>query len=563
MKSPFLSHAPLASGAFACLLVSAQLHAAPAGVPDAGSILQQMQPVVPAEPSSNRPALQVTPADTTKLPASRPFDVKHIRITGNTLFTTAELHALLAGHEGKQLTLAQMEELAALITAYYQKGGYPLSRAIIPAQTIKDGIVIIQVVEAHYGAVRLNNSSKVNTSLLNSILAPLKPGAPVAGTDLDTALLQLSDLPGVGLNAVLKPGSEVGTSDLDVVTVPVTTSFANLVLDNYGNRYIGRPRLGGTYNIFNPFGQADTLSANLVTTGNGLNYGRISYDILLNGAGTRAGVAYSSVHYKLGDTLRALDAHGTADVASAWLRHPLLRSRQANVYAQLQYDSKQLRDRIDLTSTHTDRKLDNWILSVNGDLRDSILSGGVNIWSLAWTNGRVKFEDANAQALDAVSAKTSGRFSKWTTNYTRLQTLAPRDTLQLNISGQWADSNLDSAEKMAVGGPYSVRAYDIGVLSADTGYFGSVEWRHDLGQFAAGRLQTAVFVESTSVKVNHRPWTTSKNSATLSGTGLGVVWEGPDAWRATASIATRLGDVPSLLAAQASTRGWVTVSKAF
>jgi len=507
----------------------AQAQTAPAGAPDAGSILQQLQPVKPALPSSSQPALQITPVDAGTLPQSLPFTVKTIRITGNTIFSTEELHALIAAQEGSKLTLAQLEELAARITSYYQDRGYPLSRAIIPAQTIKDGVIIIQVVEARYGKVQLNNSSTVDSSLLGKGLTTLESGRAIASTELDSTLLLLSDVPGVRVNAVLKPGAEVGTSDLDVIAVPGAAWAANLALDNYGNRYIGRTRLGGGFNIFNPFGRGDIISAN----------------------------------YKLGDTARALDAHGTAGVSSVWLRQPLLRSRQANVYAQLQYDAKQLRDRIDVTDTRTDRRLDNLVLGVNGDVRDKLLGGGINIWNIGWTNGHVTFKDENARALDAVSARTSGSFSKWNVNFSRIQALAAKDSLYLNFAAQVASSNLDSAEKMSVGGPYSVRAYDIGVLSADTGYFGSIEWRHDLGQFAAGRLQASAFVDSAHVKINQRPWGTADNSVTLSGTGLGLTWEGADLWRVTASLATRLGDRPASVGQQSSTHGWITVNKAF
>ncbi|MHA4915575.1 hypothetical protein ACX0E7_14455, partial [Enterococcus faecium] len=82
----------------------------------------------------------------------------------------------------------------------------------------------------------------------------------------------------------------------------------------------------------------DLLSATVLSTGSGMNYGRLSYDILVNGQGTHVGAAYSLLRYKLGSELSALDANGTASVASLWGRHPLMRSRQANVYAQVQVD---------------------------------------------------------------------------------------------------------------------------------------------------------------------------------------------------------------------------------
>lgn len=531
--------------------------------PDAGAILQQLQPALPAAPSSNAPSLQLQPRGDAALPDSAPFEVKRLQITGNTVFSTDVLHALVADQEGKPLTLAQINALAGRITAYYQEHGYPLARAIIPAQSIKDGVVVIQVVEARYGKVQLNNQSKVRDSLLQSTLSPLHGGEVIDDDTLNRSLLLLSDVPGVGVAATLAPGADVGTSDITVNTTENPTALANVALDNYGNRYIGRVRASGNLNIVNPLHHGDILSATVLSTGSGMNYGRVAYDILVNGRGTHVGGAYSYLRYRLGSDIDALGANGTAGVASLWAKHPLLRSKEANVYAQLQFDSKRLRDHVDTTGLRTDRHLYNWVLSLNGDVRDNLLAGGVSVWSLGWTNGRVIFDEATAATSDAATAQTRGSFSKWNANFSRLQALTPRSALYMNFAAQWSDGNLDSAEKMTAGGPYTVRAYDIGAMSGDTGYVGTVELRHGLGDALAGRWQAVAFVDSAYVKVNHSPWTTGENSGSLSGAGVGLNWAGPNQWRASASVAGRLGAKPSLVADQSSVRGWITVSKAF
>lgn len=531
--------------------------------PDAGAILQQLQPALPTAPSNNAPVLQMQARDAAALPDSAPFEVKRLQITGNTVFSTDILHALLADQEGKPLTLIQINALAGRITTYYQERGYPLARAIIPAQTIKDGVVVIQVVEARYGKVQLNNQSKVNDSLLQSTLAPLHSGEVIDDDTLNRSLLLLSDVPGVGVSATLAPGAEVGTSDIAVNTTENPTALANIALDNYGNRYIDRVRVSGNLNLVNPLHHGDILSATLLSTGSGMNFGRLSYDILVNGRGTHVGGAYSYLRYKLGSEIAALGANGTASVASLWAKHPLLRSKDANVYTQLQFDSKRLRDHVDVSALRTDRHSHNWVLSVSGDLRDNLLAGGVSVWSLGWTNGRVIFDDAAAAAADAAAGKTRGSFSKWNANISRLQALTQRNALYLNFAAQWSDGNLDSAEKMTAGGPYTVRAYDIGAMSGDTGYVGTVELRHELGDAMAGRWQAIAFVDSAYVKVNHSPWSAGENSGSLSGAGIGLNWAGPNQWRASASLASRLGARPSLVADQSSVRGWITVSKAF
>ncbi len=114
--------------------------------PSAGSLLQEIQPVKPPVPSSTETELTIEREDGAKLPPGAPFKVKTLRISGNTLFDT--LHALVADAEGKNLTLSQLSELAARITGYYHSHGYPLARAIIPAQVIRGGIVNIEIIEA-------------------------------------------------------------------------------------------------------------------------------------------------------------------------------------------------------------------------------------------------------------------------------------------------------------------------------------------------------------------------------------------------------------------------------
>jgi len=548
----------------AFLLVSLGAHAAgPEVPPSAGSLLQQLQPAAPFVAPPDAPKLEVKPTSDAGLPPSQPIQVTALHITGNTAFTTDALHALVSDGEGQSLTLPQLSELAGRVTTYYQDHGFPLTRAIIPAQSIIGGVVIIQVVEARYGKVQLNNHSEVSDALLNASLVPLNGGKLISDAELNRALLLLSDVPGVGVSAVLKPGSEVATADMEVETRYNKAPLVNASLDNCGSPDIGRARLSGNINIVNPFHHGDILSANIISTGERMNYVRGAYETLLSGQGTRVGGAYSILSYKLGNAASVLDAHGDATVTSLWAKHPLVRSKQYSVYGQLQYDAKKLRDRIDVSGLRTDRHLNNWVLSVNGDLRDDLLAGGVSMSSLGLTSGRKSFDDASAASSDASTASTSGRFSKLNASIARIQWLTSRDSLYVNFNGQWADSNLDSAEKMTAGGAYTVRAYDTGAISGDTGYVGTVEMRHDLGALPFGKWQVLAFIDSAYVKVNRHPWTTAENGATLSGAGVGFNWTGPEQWRASFSVATPLGSVSSLVSKQSSVRAWMVASKFF
>ena len=541
----------------------AQAQVAGPVIPGAGSILQQIQPVTPPSPSSTGTGLTIERGGGSTLPPSAPFEVKTIRISGNTLFDTPTLHALVADAEGKNLTLSQLDELAARITDHYHSRGYALTRAIIPAQVIRDGVVNIEIIEARYGKISLDNGSRVNDPLLQGTLAGLQGDAPIDQAPLDHALLLLSDIPGVVVSATLKPGETIGTSDLLVNTTPGPAVSGNVVLDDYGNRYTGRARIGGALNVNNPLHHGDVLSASGISSGSGMNYGRIAYESLLNGRGTRLGGSYSALHYILGGPLAPLNGHGTAEVESLWAKHPLVRGREVNLYGQIQYDGLQLRDHIDAGAIRTDRHVSNWTASLSGDARDALLSEAVNTWNLGWTAGRVGFDDSVAQLADAATARTQGGFSKWNANLSRLQGLSPKSALSLTFSGQWANANLDPSKKMVAGGPYTVRAYDMGAVSGDSGYVGTAELRHDLGLAWHGQWQAVAFIDSAHVTVNKNVWVAGANSATLSGAGVGLNWAGPDQWSARAYIAAPIGSTPALVASTASARAWVEIGKGF
>jgi hemolysin activation/secretion protein len=370
-------------------------------------------------------------------------------------------------------------------------------------------------------------------------------------------------VPGTAISASLRPGSAVGTSDLEVQVSPTQAVNGNVTLDSNGNAYTGRARLGGTMNLNNPFNHGDVLSASVLSTGNGMNYARLGYDTLLDGAGTRLGGAYSNLNYVLGDSLTSLNGHGTAQVSSLWLKRPFIRSREVNFNGQIALDHKNLQDELDASNIHTKRHLDNVGITLSGDTHDALLAGGVNGWTLAMTSGQVLFDDAAALQTNSATARTQGAFTKWTGNWTRLQGLSSSIGLYISFSGQWASTNLDSAEKMIAGGPYSVRAYDMGVLSGDCGYVGSIELRHDLGSLWQGQWQAVAFVDSQHITINKAPWTTGTNDATLSGVGAGLDWSGQDQWSGKLYVATPVGGRPELVSSPSKFRAWVQLSKGF
>ncbi len=475
------------------------------------------------------------------------FPVRSLRVTGQTLYTEAELVAITGFVPGGDVTLADLRAMASRIADHYNRHGYFVAQAYLPAQDIKDGGVTITVLEGRYGRITLRNQTNLSNSLANRLLEGLNSGDIIAIAPLEHRLLLLSDLPGVVVRSTLVPGTQIGTSDLLVDVTPGQRVTGNVVADNHGSRYTGENRIGGTVNLNNLLGQGDQASFRLLTSGRGLTYGRASYEAQFGKA--RVGVAYTALEYRLGKEFAALQAHGTAEIASIYASYPLIRSRNTNLYALVGYDYRTYEDRVDSTvpPTVTDKRNNVWMGSLYGNHRDRLGAGAVSSFSLTYSAGDLDIRTPAALAADALGPRTNGNYGKLAFSASRLQYITDTFSLFAGINGQFASKNLDISEKMGLGGPYGVRAYPVGEAYGDEGYIVNLEARLRLPIFSSrlpGQFHLVGFVDTGSVTINKDPFPGSAvpNERTLSAAGFGATWVDYNNFSLSAYWAHKLGN---------------------
>lgn len=532
--------------------------------PNAGQFLRELQSQPDLTPPKAAPSLR-----TDERPAATPagddvrFVVKTIHINGNVVIATAALHALVADLEGASHSLNELNAAASRITGFYREQGYPVTRAYLPAQEITEGEVTINVVEGRIGMHKLNNQSRLSDVRASAYLDKAKDGDVIRASQIDRGLLILNDTPGVGAaRATLQPGASVGTSDLVVDLTPGAAYSGSIDLDNYGNRYVGPYRLGGTLNVNSPLRIGDVLSLNVLSSGNGLNYSRAAYQLPIGSDGLRLGAAYSDTIYKLGKEFESLDAHGTANSVSVFAAYPFLRSQQSSLNGIVSLEQKKLSDSVDSTSTTTDKRVQLAALGVQGMHQDGLGGGGFTSAGLTVIFGKLEIQSASALTIDAASAHTNGGYTRLAYTLSRLQTLSAADSLWLSLSGQVANKNLDSSEKFALGGSSGVRAYPQGEGSGDDGYLVSAELRHNFSD----ALQATLFYDIGGIRINQTPFgAATTNNRTLSGAGIGLNANVAD-FRIRASVAwrTRREQPTSIPASAVQTPTiWVQASRGF
>ncbi len=548
---------PLALISISQSLLAAQL-------PSAGSQLQQI-PTIPA-PHTTLHEIRIEQGSQSNAATSDKTEitVNSIHISGNHIYTEATLVEVTGFTSTRILHLNDLREMARKIADYYHSHGYFVAQAFLAAQDIQDGSITITVLEGKYGKVSLNNQTNVKDYIAYDLLKDVKSGNTIEIDPLESSLLLLSDLPGVNIKSTLMPGSSVGTTDLLVDILPGQSITGSVFADNYGNRYTGEYRVGGTINFNELTGHGDVLSVGGFTGIDGLYFGRIGYEAQIGRA--RAGIAYSRIQYHLLKEFKDLKANGNEDIYSIYGSYPLIRSRKTNLFAHVGFDHKDFQDNIDTIPSTTNKQINVGSVSLNGDHRDNWLGGGFNTYSGTWTHGNLDIQSSDALAADRLGARTNGDYDKFSFTASRLQNVTETFSLYGKVQGQVASKNLDISEKMELGGAYGVRAYPEGEAFADDGYLLNLEARMLLPKWSdriPGRMQLIGFVDTGSVTVNHNNYGLQDNHRTLSGAGVGLDWWDNNNFQVRVSYAFKLGNEKAISAPDESGRLWAQVVKLF
>ena len=491
---------------------------------------QKPEPLPPPE-QLLQPQLPTTPSPT-PVPESVPekITVKRFEITGSTVFSQEQLDKLVAPYTNRVLSATEIFQVSTAITNLYVDRGYITSGALIPPQTIKNGIVKIQIVEGSLEAINVTGTRRLNPDYIRSRLLKSKP---LNQKSLLKALQLLKLNPRIKkIQAELTAGSNLDTTVLNVRVQEAKTFSTQISLDNGRSPSVGTFRRRIQLNEANLFGLGDELSLAYSNT-DGSNTINASYTIPFNSNnGTISfdlGFSNNSVIEK---PFNALDIIGNYRYYGLTLQQPVIETPNRELLLGL----SAVRNESDIYS----KVLKNLgyplsLLSPGADDEGNTRLSTINFFQ-QWTNRSVnEVFAARSQfnlgigAFDATVNDNApdSRFFSWLGQVQWVRQIAPDTLLLLRSNLQLADRTLVPQEQFGLGGIDSVRGYRQDVLLGDNGYFASAEIRlpiyRDSGQNLL--LQLTPFVDfGTTWNMGKRNFSDQNlsNSDTLASVGLGL-----------------------------------------
>jgi hemolysin activation/secretion protein len=294
----------------------------------------------------------------------------------------------------------------------------------------------------------------------------------------------------------------------------------------------------------------------------GTESGTLSYIAPIGVTGLRARFAASGMRYSV------QPGGAPATGSSAWLSaggsYPLQRSQASSVYVTATWDLRQFNDRFADIETSARRSM-----SLSTGLQGSRYfgaSGRALSYSASLTGGSLdRSAVASDLASDEATRRTHGGYGVLRATAAWLEPLGRRFSLSGTYAMQYASRNLDSSEKMYLGGPRGVRAYPIEEAASDAGHILNVEarWRAvQAGRHGEQEWTLYGFFDAGRATLNRTVWEGwnagnpgLRNQYVLKGWGVGVRVDLSQAVKIDVVRAAKIGKNPGASATQLDADG--------
>ena len=468
--------------------------------------------------------------------------VRDIFVTGNTVFSDAEIAEVTSPYKNRTLTTEDLERLRLSLTLLYVNRGYITSGAVIPDQDVQAGIISYHIIEGRLTRIDVEGNDWFRAGYLRDRVER-GVDTPLAIGPLQERLQLLQQDPRLEhVNAELRPGDNRGESTLNLRVKEASPWKAWLDFNNYQTPVVGAERGLATVAHQNLTGNGDPFS---------FTYGRsrgvnpiidTSYSLPLNRYDTTFTGSYRRNDFLVVDqSFRFLDLNSEAEIIGFTLRQPIYRSLTDEFAVAI--TGERLYNKITSIFDNTPGVTSPSTLFIPGSSSTGVSTVSALRFSQEYVHrtpssvfavrsrfsvgldvlgATINSRDAHTDNGDALP---SGRFFSWLGQTQALKRFDELAGMQLlgQMSLQVANNRLFPLEQIPVGGRFSVRGYRENTLIRDNAFLASIESRFPLMSYATGEplLQFAQFVDFGQA------WNTRVSTPEpdfLASAGLGVRW---------------------------------------
>ena len=416
-------------------------------------------------------------------------EIRQFEIIGSTVFSESELTELLEPYTNRPISFAELIQAQEKINQLYIDRGYVTTGSFIPPQTLKNGIVKIEVIEGAVEKIEVLGLERLQRSYITSRLERATQ-APLNQQRLLQALqlLQLNPLV-ERLSAELSLGTSPGMTILTVEIEQANAFSSSLRLDNQRVPSVGSDRRIVELTHGNLLGFGDRFNARYYNTDGSNALDDLSYTIPVNAANGTLGFSYRLIGSEtIEEPFDAIDLESDFRQYLLTYRQPIVQTPNQEFAVGLTLDRQES--------------------DVN--LLDNTLEGETRIFALRFFQDYTQRSSQEVFALRSQFSiglegsqitlnedRTDEEFYAWRGQAQYVRLLNQDTSLLLRSDLQFSDRPLIPIEQFSLGGALTVRGYRQDLLLSDNGFFASAEIRQTIARIPQwqANLQLAPFFD--------------------------------------------------------------------
>ena len=375
------------------------------------------------------------------------FKLTSVMVSGAKIFSSETIAETYRPYLGKTVSEADLSEIARLISELYRDAGFHLSRAIVPPQAIKSGVIRITVIEGSISEVELKGG---NSTRARQLLQPVIADQPARLATLERQLLLVNDIPGSRVRGSTL--EELGTATgLFRLTVDVETwrVYSTMGLDNRGIEAIGPLQSHFSTALNSYFIPGDAAGFNLSTIPDApreLTFGQLWYEAPIGVSGSRFALSAAYGEIWPSDERRLTGTRTRSESFEARFSSVPLRTRKSSLWLTASGGFANISESEDLTALYHDR-VRTIALSADYQFEDKFgawnymtltMRQGLNVFDasesgdpfLSRVGGRPASQSSNSRSPEFISSPKTGRSGfRRPVNGRRPHSLPPRNSI--------------------------------------------------------------------------------------------------------------------------------------